>query len=119
MRPWLVGAAVIALAVTAILASVAEGTPARLPGVSLGSAVLLHAERVLALVAVVIAGLSVVLRAARGRLPVELSTSGLRYEAAAADDAAAAVADLQEQLNDLETTIAALAEQLDALARRP
>lgn len=119
MRPWLLGAAVIALAATAIVASLAEGTPARLPGVSLGSAVLLHAERVLALVAVVIAALSVVLRAARGRLPVELSTSGLRYEAEAADDAAAAVADLQEQFDDLEATIAALAEQLDALTHRP
>jgi hypothetical protein len=40
-------------------------------------------------------------QAARGRLPIELSTSGLRYEAEAADDAAAAAADLQEQLDDL------------------
>ena len=119
MRPWLLGAAVTAVTATAIVSSIAEGTPARLPGVSLGSAVLLHAERVLALVVLVIAALSVGVRAARGRLPVELSTSGLRYEAEAADDAAAAVADLQEQFDDLEATIAALAEQLDALARRP
>jgi membrane protein implicated in regulation of membrane protease activity len=57
MRPWLLGAAVL-LAGTAI---VAAGTPARLPGIAMGSAVLLHAERALALVAVVVAALSVVL----------------------------------------------------------
>jgi hypothetical protein len=40
--------------------------------------------------------------AARGQLPIELSTSGLRDEAEAADDAAVAVAQLQEQLDDLD-----------------
>ena len=57
--------------------------------------------------------------AARGRLPVEFSTSGLRYEAEAADDMAAAVADLQAQFDDLEATTAVLAERLDAASRRP
>jgi hypothetical protein len=119
MKPRVLGIVAIAVAVGATLVSLVDGTPARLPGVALGSTVLLHAERALALFAVMIAALSVILQAARGRLPVEFSTSGLRYEAEAADNAAAAVADLQAQLDDLEATTAALAERLDALSRRP
>ena len=90
------GALVACIAVTLI-----EGRPRQLPGVALGSAVLLHAERALALMAVIVATLSIGVQGARGRLPVELSTSGLRYEAEAADRAAAAVAELQEQYDDL------------------
>jgi len=119
MRSRGLGSAVIALAAAATAVSLVEGTPARLPGVALGSPVLLHAERAVALLALVVAALSVVVQAAHGRLPIEFSTSGLRYEAEAADDVAAAVTDLQEQVDDLETTIAALAEQLDALSRHP
>jgi hypothetical protein len=119
MKPHLLGIVAIAVAAGATLVSVIEGTPAQLPGVALGSTVLLHGERALALFAVVIAALSAVFQAARGRLPVEFSTSGLRYEAEAADDAAAAVAELQAQFDDLEATTAALAERLDALSPRP
>ena len=79
-------------AMLAVVASVAvtviEGTPRHLPGVALGSPVLLHAERALALLAVTVAAFSILVQVARGRLPIELSTSGLRYEAEAADDAA-------------------------------
>ena len=113
------GAAVVVLAVAAAVASLVEGTPRRLPGVALDSPVLLHAERCLALIAVVIAALSVLARAARGRLPVELSTSGLRYEAETADRTAAAVAGLQDQLDDLVATVDALADRLDAPTRQP
>ena len=108
-----------AAVVIAAVASLAEGPPHRLPGVALGSPVLLHAERTLALVALVVATLTIVVRAAGGRLPVELSTSGLRYEADAVDDAAAAVADLQDQLDDVAATVVAVAERLDALSRHP
>jgi hypothetical protein len=111
--------ATVLLAMIAIVISLIEGAPDRLPGVALGSPVLLHAERALALVAVVIAAVSVLARAARGRLPVELSTSGLRYEAEAADRAAAAAAGLQEQLDDLVAIVDALAERLDAPRRYP
>ena len=86
---------------------------------ALDSPVLLHADRVLALVGVVIAALSVLAQAARGRLPVELSTSGLRYEAEAADEAAAAVAQLQEQFDGLVALVDALADRLDAPQRHP
>jgi hypothetical protein len=109
----------VVLAIVAVSASLGEGTPHALPGVALGSPVLLHAERALALVAIVIAAVSVLAQAARGRLPVELSTSGLRYEAEAADDAAVAVAQLQDQLDELVAIVDALADRLDAPQRHP
>jgi hypothetical protein len=105
---------VIAAAITALVVSIVEGRPARLPGVALGSPILLHAERALALLAVTAAAASIVVQAARGRLPIELSTSGLRYEAEAADNTAAAMAELQEQFDELVEIVGALTEQLDA-----
>ena len=118
-RRRLLGVSVAVLVAAAVCVSVVEGTPRALPGVALGSPVLLHAERVLALVVVAIAAVSVLVQAARGRLPVELSTTGLRYEAEAADDAAAAVAQLQDQFDDLVATVDALADRLDLPQRRP
>jgi hypothetical protein len=109
----------VALILASVAVTVGEGAPDHLPGVALGSPVLLHAERTLALVAVAIAVLSMLAQAARGRLPIELSTSGLRYEAEAAEDAATAAADLQEQVDDLSSTVLVIAERLDALSRRP
>ena len=115
----LLSLAVAAALAAGVVVTLIEGTPTRLPGVALDSPVLLHAERVLALFAVVVALLSIAAQAARGRLPVELSTSGLRYEAEAADRAAAAVAELQEQYDDLVAVVDALADRLDAPQRRP
>ena len=109
-----VSAVVVSVAVTVI-----EGTPRHLPGVALDSAVLLHAERALALLAVAVAAVSILVQAARDRLPIELSTSGLRYEAEAADDAAVAVAELQDQFDDLVAIVDALADRLDRPAQRP
>jgi hypothetical protein len=116
-RPLAVVAAGVLVACLAV--SLLEGQPRHAPGVALGSVVLLHAERTLALLAVTVAALSIVMHAARGSLPVKLSTSGLRYEAEAADDAAAAVAQLQEQFDDLVAIVDALAERLDARQDRP
>lgn len=113
-------AAVVAVALVASLtATMVEGRPGHLPGVALGSTVLMHAERVLALMAVAVAVLSIGAQAARGRLPIEFSTSGLRYEAEAADDTARAVADLQSQLDELANVVLVIAERLDAIADRP
>ena len=109
-----VSAVVVSVAVTVI-----EGTPRHLLGVALDSPVLLHAERALALLAVAVAAVSILVQAARGRLPIELSTSGLRYEAEAADDAAVAVAELQDQFDDLVAIVDALADRLDRPAQRP
>jgi hypothetical protein len=108
------------LAVTACVAvTVIEGSPRHLPGVALGSPVLLHGERALALLAVTVAAVSILVQGGRGRLPIELSTSGLRYEADAADEAAAAVAGLQEQFDELVVIVDAFAERLDRHHQRP
>ena len=70
-RRALIAAVAVAL-VTCVVVTLVEGRPAHLPGVALGSTVLLHVERVLALMAVVVALLSIGAQAARGRLPIEL-----------------------------------------------
>jgi hypothetical protein len=72
----LLALAVVTVLAACVVVTLIEGAPRELPGVGLGSPVLLHAERVLALFAVVVAILSISRQAARGRLPVELSTSG-------------------------------------------
>jgi hypothetical protein len=61
------GAGAALLAVFSVYVSLIEGTPIRLPGIALGSAVLLHGERALALIAVVIGALSVLAQAGRPR----------------------------------------------------
>jgi hypothetical protein len=53
-----------------------DGRP--LPGVTLGSPALLYAKRAPALLCATVAALSITVRARHGRLPIELSTSGLR-----------------------------------------
>ncbi len=100
-------ATIVALAVVVTLI---EGTPTRLPGVALGSSVLLHVERVAALFAIAVAILSVLTQATRGRLPTQLSTGGLAYEADAAGDTKIAVEDLQGQVDELQRQIATLAD---------
>ena len=77
-RRALTGATLVVIACVAV--TVIEGVPRHLPGVALGSPVLLQAERALAMLAVTVAALSILVQAARGRLPIELSTSGLRYK---------------------------------------
>jgi hypothetical protein len=112
-------AATFVLVAASVAVAVMEGVPSRLPGVALGSPVLLQAERALALLAVTVGALSVAVQAARGRLPLGLSTSGLRYGTEVVDDAAAAVADVQAQLDDLARFVVEFAERLDALSRHP
>jgi hypothetical protein len=94
--------ALVVLVGAALTVSVVDGAPDRLPGVALGSEVLLHAERAAAIFAIVVAVVSVLAQATRGRLPTQLSTAGLAYEADAAADAKAAVEDLQAQVDDLQ-----------------
>ncbi len=87
----------------AVAISLLEGTPERLPAVSLGSNVLLHTERAGAIFVIVLALISVVVQATRGRLPTQLSTGGLAYEAEAAADTKRALEELQAQIDDLES----------------
>ena len=96
------------LLVAAVAVSLIEGVPARLPGVALGSDVLLHVERAAAIFAIVVAIASVLREAERGRLPTQLTTAGLAYEA---DVAAAEAAErLQGQLDELRGQLQTLAE---------
>jgi hypothetical protein len=118
MRRPLVACALMLLVASTIV-TMLEGPSAQIPALALGSVVLLHAERVLALVAISVAVLTIVVRAGSGRLPVELSTSGLRYEAEAAEDAAHAVADLQSQFDELASVVLVIAERLDGISDRP
>ncbi len=89
----------------ALTVSLAEGAPDRLPGVALGSEVMLHVERGAAVFAIVVAILSVFSQSTRGRLPTQLSTAGLAYDAEAAADTKAAVEGLQAQVDDLQDVV--------------
>ncbi|MGH2949769.1 MAG: hypothetical protein ACRDPC_26505 [Solirubrobacteraceae bacterium] len=100
----------LALPLAALLAaapavSLIEGAPDRLPGVALGSEVLLHVERAAAIFAIVVAILSVLAQAAQGRLPTQLSTAGLAYEADVTATVERAVQDLQGQVDDLQASL--------------
>src|SRR6266545_2225552 len=96
------------LLVTAVAVALIEGAPGRLPGVALGSEVLLHVERAAAIFAIVVAIASVLREALRGRLPTQLTTAGLAYEADVA--AAEAAEHLQSQLDELRGQVQTLAE---------
>ena len=93
----------VAVLAVSVLVSLLEGVPQQLPGVALGSDVLLHIERVSAIFAIVVAVLSVLHEATAGRLPTQLTTSGLAYEAGG--QAARATEKLQRQFDDLYTQV--------------
>jgi hypothetical protein len=100
--------ALAALLFAGVVVSLIEGPPERLPGVALGSDVLLHLERAAAIFAIVVALTSVLREAARGRLPTQLTTAGLAYEADVA--AAEAAESLQRQFDELHGQVQALTE---------
>lgn len=107
------------LLVAVVLVTLFEGTPDRLPAVALGSTVLLHALRAGALFAIGFVVATVVVRAGAGRLPTQLSTSGIGYDVEETRETTAALAELQEQVDDQQATLNSLAEQLDALRANP
>jgi hypothetical protein len=98
------------VAAAAGVITLVEGTPDRLPGVALGSSALLHVIRAGALFAIVVAVASVLREGARGRLPTQLTTSGLAYESEAAAEAKDVAETLQEQVDDLQRQISDLVE---------
>jgi len=98
-------ALVLAVAVTT---SLVEGPPQRLPGVALGSPVLLHVERAAALVGLVLAVGTVLVRVRRGEVPTQLSVSGIGYEAQAADEARAVTDRLMRDVEELDDRSMAL-----------
>jgi hypothetical protein len=99
-----------ALAVVVTAVTLVEGAPDRLPAVALGSDVLLHVERAAAMFAIVVAVAAVLREGWRGRLPTQVTTSGLAYEGDAAEEAKAAVEHLQDQVDDLQAQLWELAE---------
>jgi len=67
--------------------------------------VLLHGERSAALFALLVAVLSVLGEARRGRLPTQLTTAGLAYEPDVTAAVELAVADVQDQLDVLRESL--------------
>ncbi len=76
------------LATSAFVGSVSGDDPAALPSIALGWHLLLHAERALAVGAVVAVALIFLIRGWEGYFPLKLSASGAEYGMRAAGDAA-------------------------------
>jgi hypothetical protein len=109
----------ILLLVAAVVITLVEETPDRLPAVALGSAVLLHVLRAGALFAIGFVVATVIARAGAGRLPTQLSTSGIGYDAEETRVTTTALAELQEQVDDQQVALDRLAAQLDAPEAKP
>jgi hypothetical protein len=109
----------VLLLVAAGAVTLSEGTPDRLPAVALGSTVLLHVLRAAALFAIGFVVATVIARAGAGRLPTQLSTSGIGYDAEETRETTTALAALQEQVDDQQAALDRLADQLDALQAKP
>jgi len=93
----------------AVLITAIEGTPDRLPPVALGSTILLHALRAGALFAIGFAVATVLARAGAGRLPTQLSTSGIEYDAEETTETTTALTEVQQQVDRLQIAVDALA----------
>lgn len=114
---WL-GSGVVVILALVFVASLVAGTPAKLPGVALGSAVVLHAERTVALFAAVLLVLVVLVRAFQGQLPQELSgRGGVKYaEREATEGIRDATATALEELRAADQALAARVEALENTA---
>lgn len=102
--------------VGAVVASVAAGVPAgSLPGVALGSEVLLLAERTAALFGTWMLIAVVVIRALKDQLPVEISGRGVRY--ADAENVQAKAAGTEDVLRDIDIDIRWLRKMVGQLRK--
>lgn len=81
MQPRSTGALVALGAITALAVTLVTSAPAPLPSIALGSRVLFHLERMLALLSGFLVLLVVLQRAWSGQLPSEISTQGVTYTA--------------------------------------
>jgi hypothetical protein len=104
------GAIVTTGAVAALVVTCATGAPARLPEIALGSNVLFHLERLVALLAGFVTLLAIVTRAWSGQLPSEVSTQGVRY---AAEEAKATTRDAARATRDELQLLSARLERLE------
>src|ERR1700754_881789 len=68
-----------------VACSVAAGAPSPLPPIALGAAWLLHVERVVIGAVGIAALVTLVVRMARGQLPMKLGASSLEFEPSSAD----------------------------------
>lgn len=93
---------VVSLIVAALVLALVDGVPSSLPPAALGSRVLLVVERAAGIFAVLFLLALVVVRAAQGQLPQELSGRGVKY----------ASSDSVQELRD------ELVQQLDVLDER-
>jgi hypothetical protein len=101
--------------VAAVVVTLAEGTPHPLPAVALGSSVLLHALRAAALFALGFVVATVLIRSGAGRLPTQLSTTGIGYDVEETAATTTALAELQRQVDDQQLALDQLAQRLDAV----
>jgi hypothetical protein len=98
----------VGLVVSMLLTALAMDHPQDpLPGVALGSELILAVDRALALFAAWVLVLVVAGRAAAGELPIEISGSGIRY--ADAESAERVIADISRTLASHEARLEALA----------
>jgi hypothetical protein len=111
------GIGLTVLLALALGASLVTGVPEQLPGVALGSPVVLHAERALAIFAASLLVLVVLVRAFQGMLPTELSGRGVKYAQREAteeirDTTAAALEGLQTAQRELAARVDSLEDVL-------
>jgi hypothetical protein len=109
----LLGSLLLASAAVAIGLAWRDSPPARLPGVALGSPLLLHFEKAAAFFTVILLGVVVIVRAFQGDLPSELR--GLKYTLHNSETDTSNVVDgLTDLTETLERRLDAVEERLDA-----
>jgi hypothetical protein len=104
------------LAASVVLVLLTGELPADLPGVALGSDLILAVERVVALFAAWMAIVIVVVRSLAGDLPNEISGHGFRY--ADREHTARAVSDMRRTVRAVEADVEALREEIVSLHQR-
>lgn len=107
LHPQLYGTIVGLLIVASIVGAAWTAMPDPLPGLAMGSKVVLFTERAATIFAVLFLLALVVIRAVQGKLPQELSGRGVKYAESDAVDA------LRKDINDV---LVAMNAQIDELA---
>jgi hypothetical protein len=99
------GLFLLAVLGAATAATLLTGTPADLPDVALGSSLMLHVERVAAILAVAFFVFVVTVRAWKGQLPTKVSKDGFEYvDPAVLDDAEEAAQQMPTAEQDQDET---------------
>jgi hypothetical protein len=116
VRKRILGVIVALVVIAAIVGSVLTGAPDTLPSVALDSVVLFHMERAVVAVVVVLVLLRVIERAWVGELPMEFSTTGLKYAVREVRDTTQeALQALTDEAEEARLDRAELRARLDAL----